>query len=99
MDALRADELPPGRACSLEVAGRAVLVGNVGGELCAIADLCSHDRLPIGPGRIRGGAVQCPRHGARFDIRTGEVVEGPALLDVERFPVRVVDGEIVVDVD
>ena len=88
------EDVPPGSAVAARIDGHDLLVCNVDGELFAVDDLCTHDRLPIGDCRIRGGSVQCPRHGARFDVRTGAVLEGPALVDIAVWAVDVVDGEI-----
>jgi 3-phenylpropionate/trans-cinnamate dioxygenase ferredoxin subunit len=92
--ALPLGSVPAGRCRAVTVAGRPLLVCNAGGEVFAIADFCTHDRKPIGEGRVRGGCVECPRHGARFSVRDGSVRTGPAVRATESFPVRVADGTI-----
>jgi 3-phenylpropionate/trans-cinnamate dioxygenase ferredoxin component len=94
LDAGPADAVRPGRPCALTVEGQRVLVCNVGGALYAIADACTHDRGPLGDGRLRGATVECPRHGARFDVRDGSVLAPPAVQPLATYPVRVVDGRI-----
>jgi 3-phenylpropionate/trans-cinnamate dioxygenase ferredoxin subunit len=74
--------------------GQAVLVCNVGGEFYALADVCTHDRGPLGEGRLRGHLIECPRHGSRFDVRDGEPKTPPALRPVGTYPVRVRDDAI-----
>ena len=88
------DDLPPGERLYVEIDGRPIVVFNLAGGLFAIADVCSHDDGPVGDGDLEGDEVICPRHGARFDIRTGKALGLPAVVDIPAYPVRVVDGEI-----
>jgi 3-phenylpropionate/trans-cinnamate dioxygenase ferredoxin subunit len=89
-----ADQLPVGERLFVEVGGKSIVVFNLAGKLYAIGDVCSHDNGPVGDGEIEGNEIICPRHGARFDIRTGKVTSLPALADIPAYPVRVVDGTI-----
>jgi 3-phenylpropionate/trans-cinnamate dioxygenase ferredoxin subunit len=94
------DELPPG-SMKLVPAGAVMLgVFNVDGELYAIEDRCSHDDGPLveGDWEPEEAVVICPRHGSRFDIRTGRALTLPAYLPVETFPVRVENGMVTVTV-
>ena len=94
------DELPPGSVKIVRAGELAVGVYNLGGELYAIEDRCSHDDGPLAEGEFDAeeGYAICPRHGAHIDIRTGTPLTLPAVLPVETFPVRVADGIIKVDV-
>jgi 3-phenylpropionate/trans-cinnamate dioxygenase ferredoxin subunit len=94
------EELPPGRVKLVSAGPLIVCVYNVGGELYGLEDRCSHDDGPLceGDWDPDAGVVVCPRHGANFDIRTGEPLTLPAYEPVETFPVRLEDGMIVVDV-
>ena len=76
-------------------------VYNLGGELYAIEDRCSHDDGPLAEGELdaEAGVAVCPRHGARIDIRSGRALTLPAVLPVLTYPVRVEDGRVVVEVD
>ena len=88
------EELAPG-SMKLVHAGSVMLgVFNIEGELYAIEDRCSHDDGPLveGDWEADEAVVICPRHGARFDIRTGRALTLPAYLPVETFPVRVEAG-------
>ena len=92
------DELPPGERLFIEVDGAPIVLFNIDGNLFAIADTCTHDNGPLGEGDLEGHEIVCPRHGARFDIRTGEVLALPAITDVATYPVRVEDGKIEIGV-
>ena len=70
----------------------------IDGQVYALEDRCSHDDGPLCEGEREGFEVVCPRHGARFDLRTGAVLSLPATEDVEAFPVEVRDGEVYVEV-
>ena len=91
-------DVPPGTARVYEVGDRAIAVCNVNGELYAIDDVCTHDEGSLDQGELEGYEVECPRHGARFDVRTGEVTALPAVLPVDTFSVRVQDDDIEVEV-
>ena len=75
-------------------------VYNLDGRLYAIEDRCSHDDGPLCEGEFDAetGVVVCPRHGANFDIRTGDALTLPAYEPVATYPVRVVDGIVKVEV-
>ena len=92
-------DVRPGRARAVAAAGEHVLLCNVDGTLYAVADLCTHDRGPLGEGRLRGATIECPRHGARFDVRDGSVVALPAVRPLPTYPVRVVDGAVEVELE
>ncbi|MGH8113688.1 MAG: non-heme iron oxygenase ferredoxin subunit [Rhodanobacteraceae bacterium] len=72
----------------------AIAVYNLEGNLYAIEDTCTHDGGELAGGEICGFEVECPRHGARFDVRTGAVKQAPATEPIASFPVRVEDGVI-----
>jgi 3-phenylpropionate/trans-cinnamate dioxygenase ferredoxin subunit len=82
----------------LEIDERPIVLFNIGGELYAIGDICSHDDGPLGDGDLDGYIITCPRHGAQFDVKTGKVLALPAIVDIPAYPVRVVDGMIEVGV-
>ena len=67
----------------------AIAVFNIDGELYAIEDVCTHDGVELAGGPIDGFEVECPRHGAKFDVRTGEALCAPAYLPTAKFPVQV----------
>jgi 3-phenylpropionate/trans-cinnamate dioxygenase ferredoxin subunit len=82
-------EIAPGEWKTVDVAGQLVAIFNLDGEFFAIEDVCTHDGGELTGGEIEDGCIVCPRHGARFDIRTGAVLSPPAYEDVLTYPVRV----------
>lgn len=91
-------DLPPGERLVVEVEdGLFVAVFNVGGSLYAIKDVCTHDDGPLAEGRVDGHEIECPRHGARFDLRTGKVLSFPAITDVQWFEVKIEGEDVLVD--
>ncbi len=76
----------------VDVEGVDVAVFNLGGEFYALEDVCTHDGAEIASGELDGDEIVCPRHGARFCVRTGAVKSAPAYEDIAAFAVRVEDG-------
>ena len=87
-------DVPVGEVRVVQCGSRSVAVSNIGGTLYAIDNRCTHDNGPLGEGRLRGDRVICPRHGAAFDARTGQVKSLPAVRSVSAYPVTV-DGDAV----
>ena len=87
------EDLPPGEVKIVHAGEITVGVYNLGGELYALEDRCSHDDGPLCEGDFDAdeGYAICPRHGAQIDIRTGEALTLPAVFPVDTFPVRVDD--------
>ncbi len=81
----------PGRAV-VEVGDHVVILLHVGGEFFALDDVCTHDSGPLGEGEVEGHEISCPRHGARFDIRTGRALSMPATKPTVAHDVKV-DGD------
>lgn len=97
LDVAGTDELPPGARRVVDVDGTAVAVFNLGGEYFAIRDACTHDGGELANGKLEGEEIICPRHGARFSVRTGAVLGPPAYEDVRSYPVRVVQGRVQIE--
>lgn len=98
-DVAAVEALPSGQYLEALLDEADVVVFNVGGELHAIENLCTHDGGRLSGGRLEGRQIICPRHGARFDVTTGSACTPPAYEDVHVFPVRVQDGRIQVRED
>ena len=92
-------DVPPGRVKVVELGDQEVALCNVGGEIYAIANVCTHDNGPLGEGYLMGDEIECPRHGARFDVKTGDVKTLPAVIPIPRFRVELEGTEIMVEVD
>ena len=87
------DEIPDGGSKLVEVDRVRVALFNLDGDIYAIEDICTHDGGPLVEGQVVNGCeVQCPRHGARFDIRTGAALKFPAFEPTRAYAVRI-DGQ------
>jgi 3-phenylpropionate/trans-cinnamate dioxygenase ferredoxin subunit len=91
-------ELPNGERLFVELEGRSLVIFNIAGQFFAIGDICSHDDGPVGEGDLEGYNIVCPRHGAEFDVRTGQAVQMPAVVDIPAYPVKVIEGMIQVGI-
>ena len=94
-------ELPPGGMRLVEWEDLEIGIFNCGGEVYAIEDRCSHDDGPLVEGELdqETCTVECPRHGSRFDLKTGAPLSLPAYRPVETFPVVIDDGTIKLKVE
>jgi 3-phenylpropionate/trans-cinnamate dioxygenase ferredoxin subunit len=87
-------EIPEGGVKVVRLGDQSIAVFHVDGEYYAIDDVCTHDGGELASGTIDGCVIECPRHGARFDIKTGDVLSLPAVVPVPTYAVRVVGDEI-----
>ena len=87
-------ELPPGEWRAIDAEGARIVVFNLAGEYYALEDVCTHDGGQLTGGTVAGEEIVCPRHGARFSIKTGAALSAPAYEPTATFPVRVENGEI-----
>lgn len=94
MEIAPASELPNGERLFVEIEGKSIVIFNIADQFFAIGDICSHDDGPLGDGDLEGYNIVCPRHGAEFDVRTGKVMQMPAVVDIPAYPVKVEDGMI-----
>jgi len=92
-----ADSIADGDYAQVEVDAALVAVFNIHGTFYAIEDTCTHDGGELAGGALDGDVVICPRHGARFCLRTGAALTPPAYEPVRTFPTRVVDGIVEVE--
>ena len=88
------NEVRPGERLIVELEDRNVALFHVDGEYYCIADVCTHDGGPVAEGELDGYEIECPRHGARFDIRTGAVLSFPAVVPVPSYEVKVEGPDI-----
>jgi 3-phenylpropionate/trans-cinnamate dioxygenase ferredoxin subunit len=92
------EDVPPGERIVIEVGRDWIVIFNVGGTFYAINDNCTHEEYPLSEGRLDGHAIECAKHGAQFDVRTGAVLCAPAFQPVKTYPIRVEDGQILIGV-
>jgi 3-phenylpropionate/trans-cinnamate dioxygenase ferredoxin subunit len=82
---------------NFNVDGKSIAVAKYNGQVYAVDDVCTHDGGDLGGGDVVDGQVQCPRHGARFDLKTGEATQMPAVIGIETYRVKIEDGNIMID--
>lgn len=90
------DEIPPGGRKSVVVDDRALLVFRINNDFYAVEDVCSHDGQPLTEGPFVDGSIECPRHGARFDVRTGRPLCMPAVEPIATFEVKISGQDVLV---
>jgi 3-phenylpropionate/trans-cinnamate dioxygenase ferredoxin component len=95
------DDLPPGAMRLVEWEDLEIGVFNCAGDLLAIEDRCSHDEGNLVDGELDEAdcTIECPRHGSKFDLKTGKPLNLPAYVPVDTYPVSVRDGVIKIEVD
>ena len=93
----RTSEIPQGTIKMIEANRARIALANIDGTFYAIEDRCSHDDGPLGQGELDGKEVECPRHGARFDMTTGKPMNLPAVVPVKSFQVKVDDNNILIE--
>ncbi len=94
----RDGDVPPEGVKVVTAGGNRLALCNVGGQYYAIDDVCTHDGGPLDQGELDGVEIECPRHGARFDVTTGRATCMPAVVPVKTYDVRVEGGEVQVNV-
>lgn len=92
------EQVPEGKVRVVVAGTRRIAICNTGEEMRAIDDICSHDGGPLGEGELVDGEIECPRHGARFDLATGKPLSLPAVRPVKVYATRIHDGHVEVEV-
>jgi 3-phenylpropionate/trans-cinnamate dioxygenase ferredoxin subunit len=92
----KVSELPDPGKMLVEVEDRLVALFKVNGQLFALDDVCTHDGGPLAEGKLEDHTIACPRHGAKFDIRTGKALTMPATQPTVAHEVKVVGDEVLV---
>ncbi len=87
-------DVPSGTVRVYGVNGRQIAICNVDGAFYAIDDICTHDGGSLDQGELQGDQIECPRHGARFDVKSGRAITLPAVMPVKSYPVQVEEDEI-----
>jgi naphthalene 1,2-dioxygenase ferredoxin component len=99
MRAAGRSDLAEGEVLGVEVAGHSVALYAVDSEIFATDNICTHAYACLSDGWLDGEVIECPLHAARFDIRTGKVLDPPATEDLKTYPVQVVGDEIQIRFD
>ena len=92
-------DLSPGTGKVVEADGHTIALFNVEGKFFAIGNTCTHQGGPLGEGTLTGDTVECPWHGAHFNVKTGAVTHPPASAAVPSFPVKVEGNDVLVEVE
>ncbi len=96
--ALKADDVQEGSIATVDIGGRHILISKIAGEAYALSGTCTHEEADLGLGVVLEDRVICPLHLSQFDLKTGEVMNPPATVPLERFNVKIHDGTIFVEV-
>ncbi|OGH56137.1 MAG: hypothetical protein A3G34_12670 [Candidatus Lindowbacteria bacterium RIFCSPLOWO2_12_FULL_62_27] len=91
-------DLPPGAGKLFEVEGHRVALFHLNGSFHAMDDICTHEEASLAEGRVDGETVECPWHGALFNIKTGAALTMPAVTPVRTYAVKVEGDRVLVDV-
>lgn len=90
----KTSDIAPGTVQVFDVDGHPVGVANVDGKFYAFADMCTHDDGPVAEGELEGCVIECPRHGARFDITTGAALSMPAIVPLPVYDLKI-EGDMI----
>jgi 3-phenylpropionate/trans-cinnamate dioxygenase ferredoxin component len=98
LPAMKVSDLAEGSMAALDVKGVHVLLAKIGGEVSAVAGICTHEETDLGLGFMIEDRVVCPLHLSQFDLKTGQVLSPPAEISLKRFNVKIEDETIFVEV-
>lgn len=93
------ETLKPGEKTGYELNGTKLMIANVGGNVYAVQKSCTHAETDLTEGNLEGCIIECPLHGAMFDITDGKVVSLPATAPLKTYPVKIENGMILIDTD
>ncbi len=91
------NDLAEGEVRTFKVNDHDILLAKYQGEIFALENICSHDGGELGEGRLVRGQLECPRHGARFDLKTGDAKAMPAAVGIGTYDLKIEDGEVMVE--
>ena len=94
VDVAAVEDIPEGEGRCYEIDGQAVAIFHDEGTFYAVSDTCTHEEYSLSEGFVCDHTVECPKHGARFDLVTGEVLSLPATVSIESYRLEVRDGRI-----
>ena len=88
------DEISPGTRELFDLDQGSIIVFNVDGAFYAIENRCSHEEVELDHGLLDGCVLECPKHGATFDLASGAALTPPAYSPIKVYPVRIIDGQL-----
>lgn len=94
-----ASDIPEGEVRVFDLEDLSIAICHTEHGYFAIENVCTHDDAPLGEGCLKGVAIECPRHGAKFDVRDGKVLQMPAAFPIRTFETRVIGDRILVKVE
>ncbi len=92
-------DVKPGQMKTFALNGKRFLIANWEGTFFATQDLCTHDGGTLGDGELVDGEIECPRHGGRFDLRTGAVTALPPMFPIRTYPVQVEGDTVLLSIE
>jgi len=92
----KVDDLEENQAIAMEINGKSLLVTKIEGQCFAIDNRCTHEDLPLSDGQVCQSQIECPHHGACFDLATGKATKFPAVVDVKTYEVHIENGNVLV---
>jgi naphthalene 1,2-dioxygenase system ferredoxin subunit len=92
-------DISAGEVIGVEAVGHSIAIYDCDGELYATDNICTHAYACLSDGWLDGATIECPLHAARFDVRTGKVLDPPATEDLRTYPVRLVNDQVQVKLD
>ncbi len=98
VSAMKVSDLPEGSISAVDLKGTHILLAKVGGEVSAVSGTCTHEETDLGLGFVLEDRVVCPLHLSQFDLRTGQVMNPPATVPLQRFNVKIEGETIFVEV-
>jgi nitrite reductase/ring-hydroxylating ferredoxin subunit len=96
--AAKAADVASGKLRAVEINGKRIALFSIGGQIYAIGDLCTHQGGPLSDGAIENNEVECPWHGGRFNVTSGQATVPPAGEAVERYNVRISGEDVEIEV-
>ena len=90
------DDISPGDLLLVDLDGERVVLANAEGTIYALSELCTHAECPLSEGELEGEELVCPCHGARFDIKTGEVLALPAQEPLSTYGVQIDGSDVLI---
>ena len=91
-------DVTEGKIKAVEIREHPIAIARFQGIIYAIDNICTHDGGHLGEGNVIQGQIQCPRHGARFDLATGKATRMPAVIDINTYEVKIENGQIFVSI-